>query len=198
MRRRIAPGLAMVVALWPWIGTCPAAVAQTSPTAVTKPAVGEAVMVTARGTVQDIDKANRTVTLKGERGRTLTLDVQDPQKLNAITIGDPVVAVYYESIAVEVHKAGSTVPGVTRQQGRTTSKPGDVPAGAISRQVTVTATVTAIDVSNQTVTITGPQGGVKTVKVKEPQNLSAVNVGDLVEVTYTEALAVTIDKEAQR
>jgi Cu/Ag efflux protein CusF len=197
MRRRVASGLAMACALWAWIAPPPGAVAQTSPAAVTKPAVGGARVVTARGTVQDIDKANGTVTLKGERGRTLTLDVQDPQKLNAVEIGDPVVAVYYESIAIEVRKAGSTVPGVTRQEARATSKPGDVPAGAISRQVTVTATVTAVDASNQTVTITGPQGRVKTVKVQDPQNLSAVNVGDLVEVTYTEALAVALDKEAK-
>jgi len=40
---------------------------------------------------------NGTVTLKGSKGRTITLDVKDPQKLDAVKVGDPVVASYVAS-----------------------------------------------------------------------------------------------------
>lgn len=56
-----------------------------------KPAMGEAREVTVRGTISAIDKENRTVTLKGPKGRTITLDVNDPAKLAALKVGDPVV-----------------------------------------------------------------------------------------------------------
>jgi hypothetical protein len=35
---------------------------------------------------------------------------------------------------------------------------------------------------------------VSVVKVKDPSKLDAVQVGDLVDITYTEALAVAVEK----
>ena len=155
-------------------------------------AAGEA--VTVRGTVSAVDKENRTVTLKGPKGRTLTLDVKDPQKLDAIKVGDPVVARYMEAVAFQIKKAGTATPGTTVQETRVSSKPGETPAGAIGREVTVTATITAINKKAQTVTIKGPKGNTETVKARDPKNLEAVKVGDMVEITYAQALAVSLDK----
>jgi hypothetical protein len=64
----------------------------------------------------------------------------------------------------------------------------------VGRQVTVTVTITAIDTKAQTVTVKGAQGNVETVKVRDPKNLVGVKVGDLVELTYTQALAIALDK----
>jgi Cu/Ag efflux protein CusF len=163
-----------------------------------KPSVSEARTVTVRGTIEAVDKENRTVTLKGQKGRTLTLAVKDPQKLEALKVGDPVVARYYESIMIQVRKPGEATPGVTTQQARVSSKPGEAPGGAIGQEVTVTATITAIDTKAGTVTIKGPQGRVETVKARDPKNLAKVKVGDLVEITYTEALAVALDKPVKK
>ena len=66
--------------------------------------------VKVRGTVDAIDKEKSTVTLKGPKGRTLTLDVKDKQKLDAIKVGDPVVATYMEAVAFQVKKAGQPRP----------------------------------------------------------------------------------------
>jgi Cu/Ag efflux protein CusF len=79
-----------------------------------------------------------------------------------------------------------------------TSKPGETPAGAIAREVTVVGTITAIDKKAQKVTIKGPQGNQETVKVKDPKNIEGVKVGDMVEITFTQALAVSLDKSAQQ
>ena len=152
--------------------------------------------VTVRGTVDAVDKANRTVTLKGPEGNTLTLDVKDPTKLDVIKVGDPVVATYTEAVAFLIRKAGTATPGSTVQESRVGSKPGETPAGAISREITVTGTITAIDKKTQTVTIKGPEGKSATVKAQDPKNLERINVGDLVEIKYTQALAVSLDKPA--
>jgi Cu/Ag efflux protein CusF len=170
-------------------------VAQASPQAA-KPKAQEAAVVTVRGTVEGIDKEKQTVTLKGPK-RTLTLQVRDPKKLEAIKVGDPVVAKYYEAIAFEVKKPGAATPGVTVQQGVATSKPGETPAGAIGQQVSITVTIVAIDKKARTVTIKGPDGDTETVKARDPKNLDAVKVGDLVEITYTRALAIALDKPAK-
>jgi len=158
------------------------------------PAKGAATVVKLRGSVDAIDKDKGTVTLKGPKGRTLTLDVKDKSKLDVIKVGDPVVATYVEAIVIQVKKSGSAAPGVSAQESRVSSKPGETPAGAIGREVTATATITAIDKKAHTVTIKGPEGNTEVIKAKDPKNLDGVKVGDLVEITYTQALAVSLDK----
>lgn len=162
-----------------------------------KPSVGELAAVKLRGTITAVDKENKTITIKGEGGRMLTLDVQDPSKLEAVKVGDPVVGMYYEAVAVRVRKAEAGTPGMTVKEERVASKPGETPAGAVGREITVTGTITAIDKKQGSVTVKGPQGKSHTVKVKEPKNLENVKVGDLIELTYAQALAVALDKAAK-
>jgi Cu/Ag efflux protein CusF len=178
-------------------GTAPAPAAKPASPAPAMPKGQEAAVVTLRGTVEAVDKEKQTVTIKGPK-RTLTIRVQDPKKLEAIKVGDPVVGKYYEAIAFEVKKPGTATPGVTAQQGVASSQPGATPAGAVGEQVTVTATITAIDKKAHTVTIKGPDGTTETVKARDPKNLDKVNVGDLVELTYTRALAIALDKSTKK
>jgi hypothetical protein len=175
--------------------TAPVLAQATAPAA--KPKVQETAVVTLRGTVEAIDKEKQTVTLKGPN-RSLTLQVRDPKKLDAIKVGDPVVGKYYEALAIEVKKAGTATPGVTTQQATQTSKAGETPAGAIGQQVTLTATIVAIDKAKHTVTIKGPEGNTETVKARNPKNLEGVKEGDLVELTYTRALAIALDKSTAK
>ena len=152
--------------------------------------------VTARGTVAAIDKEKGTVTLQGPK-RRIKLEVKDRDKLDAIKVGDPVVATYMEAAVLEVKKAGTATPGVSTRETRVSSKPGETPAGAIGEEVTITGTITAIDRKTNQVTVKGPQGGSETITAQDPKNLEGVKVGDMVEVTYTRALAVSLDKPAK-
>ena len=178
--------------------------AQTSGTekapAATDKAPGRAAAraVTVKGTIAAIDKEKSTVTLKGPKGRTVTLEVRDPSKFDVIKVGDPVVATYMEAVAFQIKKPGTATPGTTVQETRVTSKPGETPAGAVGQEVTVTATITAINKTAHTVTIKGPNGNTETVKAQDPKNLDRVKVGDMVEITYAQALAVSLDKPAKK
>jgi Cu/Ag efflux protein CusF len=169
-----------------------------APKTDTLPGRGEASETKVQGTVDAVDKEKGSVTLKGPKGRTVTLAVKDKSKLDAIAVGDPVVATYIEAVAFQVRKAGSGAPGVSVKEERATSKPGESPAAAVGRQITVTATIDAIDKKAQTVTIKGPEGNVETIKAKNPKKLDGVKVGDLVDITYAQALAVALDKPAPK
>jgi len=159
---------------------------------------GAASVTKVRGTVAAVDKDAGTVTLKGPKGRTVTIEVKDKQKLDMIKVGDPVVAAYVEAVAFRVQKAGSgATPGVTTQETRISSRPGETPAGAVGREVTATVTITALDKKARTVTVKGPQGGTETIKAKDPKNLEGLKVGDMVEITYTQALAISLDKSGK-
>jgi len=161
------------------------------------PRVERARVLTLRGTVEAIDKEKHTVTLKGPQ-RSLTVHVRDPKKLEALQVGDPVIGKYYEALVVELKKPGGGTPVVSAQQAVASSRPGEVPAGAVGQQITVSATIEAIDKKARTVTIKGPEGNSVTVTARDPKNLDKVKVGDNVEITYTEALAISLDKSAKK
>src|SRR4030095_11303425 len=108
---------------------------------------------TVKGTIAAIDKEKSTVTLKGPKGRTVTLEEKDPQKLEDMTVGEPVATTYMKAVAFQNKKPGTAKPGTTVQESRVSSKPGETPAGAVGQEVTVTATITAIDKTAHTVTM---------------------------------------------
>jgi hypothetical protein len=151
-------------------------------------------MKTVTATVESIDLATRAVTLKGPDGKVMGLKVSEEVKnLPQVRVGDKVTVTYYESIAAQIIKPG-TGPASAAQQAVATAKPGEKPAGAMVQQVTVVATVEAIDKTTQHVTLKGPEGNTVEVKVKNPKNLEGVKVGDEVAITYTEAMAISVEK----
>ena len=76
---------------------------------------------------------------------------------------------------------------------RAKAKPGEKPAVAGGRQVTAIAEVTAVDPAKSTITLKGPRGNVVTLDVQNPDQFKVVKKGDQVEVTYTEALALSVE-----
>jgi hypothetical protein len=155
-------------------------------------------VVTLTGTVEAVDLANRVVTIKGSKGRTVELKVgEEAKNLDQVKVGDKVVAKYYESIAFRMKKPGEA-EGVKTEQAVATAKPGEVPAGVLANQVTVTATIVDISPKKTYVTLKGPEGKTVDVKVMDPKNLEMVKVGDQVVITYTQALAIALDKPKKK
>ena len=58
--------------------------------------------------------------------------------------------------------------------------------------MTATVTINAIDPKVPSVTITTEDGKTMSFKVENPKNLEGVKVGDQVEITYTQALAISV------
>jgi hypothetical protein len=150
----------------------------------------EAVMT---ATVVAIDLQTRIVSLKGEDGEVRDIKVgEEAVNLPQVKVGDLVTVKFYESIAVEVIKPG-TVMGAGEKTAVVRAKPGEMPAGMVARQVSVTAIITAIDKQKSTMTLKGPEGKLAVVKVQDPANLEKVKVGDELMITYTEALAISVE-----
>ena len=150
--------------------------------------------VTMTATVQKIDLAKRLATLRAPNGKVTTIKVgEQVQNLPQVKKGDRVVIGYYESLAYVVKKPGEAEPGATMTDAAARAEPGQMPAGMAARELTITATIKAIDKKTPSVTLKGPEGKLVTVKVRDPAKLEHVKVGDLVEITYTEALAISVE-----
>jgi Cu/Ag efflux protein CusF len=160
----------------------------------TAPGKGAAArVVTITASVEAIDAAERTVTLKGPRGRVVTLPV-GPQVKNfdQIKVGDMVAVRYYEALSLELKKGGSGIRERSERAGTASAQPGERPAAGAARTITVVADVIAVNPKRQTITLRGPKRTVD-LKVKDPKQLKLVKVGDQVEATYTEAIAVSVE-----
>ena len=64
------------------------------------------------------------------------------------------------------------------------------------RAIKVVTTVEGLDLSTQTVTLKGPMGNDVTVRASNLDNLKSLHLGSTIVVTYTEALAVSLEKVA--
>lgn len=175
--------------------------------ATTEPAVNSTVHELGRedrtltATVVSVDKQERFVTLKGPKGKEVTIQAgPEVKNFDELKAGDQVTAHYQAAVAVQVMPADSAKRGVEYQGGQATAAPGNEPGVKEGQAVTVTSKLTAVDLKNHTVTLKGPDGKERTIEVKDPERqaqLSKLKVGDMVVATYVEALAVTVTPKAK-
>jgi hypothetical protein len=141
-----------------------------------------------------VDKATRTLTLKGPKGDVVDLVAgEDVRNFDQIKLGDFVVARYAQALTLELKKTRVAAGDVAVREEAAKAKPGERPAVAGGRQITALADVTAVDPQKSTITLKGPRGNVVTLNVQNPEQFKVVKAGDQVEVTYTEALALSVE-----
>ncbi len=163
------------------------------------PPKGEAVIasVDVTATVTKIDQKTREVTLKAEDGQKYSFVAGEAvQNLGQVKKGDVVTVTYTEAVAYEIRKGGKA--GASVAAGAAAAPIGEKPAGVVAAQTTVTVKVAAIDAKVPSVTFTLPSGDKRTVKVKDPAKLQGVKVGDTVDITYTEALALKVQPKPKK
>ena len=161
---------------------------------------GEAVMaaVEVTATVTKIDQATRAVTVKADSGVVYSFVADSAVKnLAQVKAGDVVKVTYTEAIAYEVKKGGKAVAASATIAGGAAAA-GAKPAGAVGGQITATVVITAIDTHIPSVTVKAASGETRTIKVMRPEKLQGVNVGDTVELTYVEAIAIKVEKAAKK
>ena len=72
---------------------------------------------------------------------------------------------------------------------------GALPSGTIGVQEKMTVTIKAIDPDVPSITVTTPDNRTVTRKVDDKKNLEGVQVGDLIDITYTRALVTSIERQ---
>ena len=170
------------------------------PTVTTEESRGKNTMervdtVTMEAKVIAINQKTREVTLQGSDGTKRTITVGDEVKnLPQVKKGDMVTVAYRRSVMAKLIKKGKAKPDAAAGEELYTAKPGEMPAAVGAQVIHVVATVTDINKAASEVTLKGPKGRSAVVAVKDPTVLDRVKKGDLVEIDYTEAIAVAVEK----
>jgi Cu/Ag efflux protein CusF len=153
---------------------------------------GETVEVTA--VIEAIDHDARLVTLVDAEGDVETVYCgPEVKRFDELKVGDRVTFRYYESLVYMVRQPGDPtgLPSTTPEAVVSRTK-GTRPGATLSRQVTATVTVKAIDVSAPSITVLTEDGRRATFKVDDKKNLQGVKLGDKVEVAYTRAVLISV------
>ena len=150
-------------------------------------------MKTATAVVEAIEAASRSVTLKKPDGTFVTIVAgPDIKRFEEIKVGDKVNARYYENVVVRLKRPGEA--DTDSQAKATTPSEQVLPGGTKAKQRTITATVTAIDMTTPSITFTGPHGWKYSSTVQDKAALAKIKVGDKVEIVWTEAVLVSLER----
>jgi hypothetical protein len=180
MKRLVVGTLAIAVLALPRLG-----VAQTRTlTAETK---------TETGTVEAVEASTRTITLrKGDGTLVSTVAGPDIKRFDEVKVGDKITARYYDTVILRMKPVGEA--DTNSKAAGTTGSNQALPGGTRAKQRTLTVTITAIDPSAATATFTGPNGYKYTSKVQDTEALAKAKVGDKLDIVWTEAVLVSVER----
>jgi hypothetical protein len=154
--------------------------------------------ITLRGKVEAVDPTAKTVTIRGDRGNVVTLDMPMAGAPD-LQVGDEVSVAYYDRVSVRLKPAGEAAVDRT-EPPVATATPGVLPGATLASQRVTTVTITGWDPSLRVVTFTGPGGTVYTRRLLDSTDASVMaglKVGDRVDVTRTEAVRLTVESRTQ-
>ena len=153
-----------------------------------------------KAVVDAIDLTTRSITVKGPKGRPLTMRVEDRvRNLPDIAVGDEVVVRYHESVGVELRLAEEGESITPDEAGMQSGEAGQMPG--VSTRTTEIANVESTSPRGKSAVLKTPDGRFLDLYVRDESVLDSLNPGDSVVATYTQATVVSVegpkDKDAK-
>lgn len=153
----------------------------------------DAVTVTAQ--IRAVDYNTREVLLRGEDGSEVVV-VAGPEVRNfdQIRIGDILSITYYEEVAAHIANAeSSSTPSGAATAGRAAK--GEKPGMVAAESVNMVVEFISYDAESHIATFVNPDGtpGSVVVNPKMREFAASLNRGDMVDVTVTRAIAISME-----
>lgn len=156
-----------------------------------QPAGAQGVIAQVTAKIVAIDPDSRIVTLQDSQGNVDSFKVgPSVTRFDALKVGDTVTFRYQESVAYAITKPGAAAGA--SQPATMVPTSGAKPGGTISQTLTALVTIQAIDPGTPSVTVKTQDGHTVTMLVKDKANLNGLKVGDTVQITYSQALTISV------
>src|SRR5262245_34726320 len=150
--------------------------------------------VTVKTTIEAIDHEHRTITFMDKDGNYETVWAgPEVQRFNELKVGDKVTFHYTSMVAVKVRKPGEPGAPVSSEHPAIVRETGAKPGATITEQETVTVVIKAIDPKAPAVTVKTEDGHTMSFMVEDKGLLKKFKVGDRVEITYTDAVMISVE-----
>ena len=162
-----------------------------------KPSMFTSQTVVLTALVEAINHETRDVTLRGPEGNSVSFVAsEDARNLGQVKVGDTVMVEYEQSMSIEVFANDGSEPGAGEMVVAGRSDEGDMPALTAIDALVVSAVVEEINIEANTFKLRGPSGEIKEYEARDPENLKNAEVGDIVVVIFTDAIALSVQKSS--
>jgi hypothetical protein len=144
-----------------------------------------------------IDVETRQVSLTGPRGETVTLTAgPDVVRFKELAIGDTVTATYLTSIAAELREPTEEekMAPFVEITDKVRAESYELPGGAVARIIRAVCTIEGMNRITRTVTILDSRNRIHVIGDVQPESFTMISLGQKVIITYTEAVALTLEK----
>jgi hypothetical protein len=153
---------------------------------------------TATAEVIAVDKARRTVTLRREDGRLLALQVgQAARNFDQIAAGDQLRVRYKESLSASLRPAGETAKAAEGGAAAGRTEAGAKPGGGVALAMSARVKIESIDAPHDIVVFSLASGELIAHRLATAEGrtfVTGLHVGDVVQLDYAEALALSVEK----
>lgn len=147
--------------------------------------------------VEALDRETRMVSLRSAEGRTATVYAgPDVRNFDQISVGDQVVVTFFAAIGAEVTTPEGATDGVQQEGAMLRAPEGGRPGAAAAEMLTTTVEIDSVDTSMNTVSFRRRDDGLlRVLSIEDPKAQAFIRKlkrGDLVKVTYMEAVAISV------
>lgn len=147
--------------------------------------------------VEAIDHETRVVTVRKPDGEAITFTAsEEARNLGQVTVGDVLYAEYQQSFSIEVMANDGMDADAAALSAMARTEEGEMPGAMTVDAMVITATVEEINLEANTFKLKGPEGNINEYVARNPENLKRASVGDLVVITVTETVAITVEERA--
>ena len=154
-------------------------------------------LIEMQGTINEIDKDTREITIIGSKGELHTFTAgPEVERFDEIEVGEVITFDFYKYIKAEFRKptaeelAEPLVILAEAQKAGLDIEPG----AALGAVVKAVVTIQVVNMPFMFVNIQGPQGNFTTIHMEDKALIQKLHVGQVVILTYAEAVAVTLTK----
>jgi hypothetical protein len=156
-------------------------------------AVEHSQTIQAEAKVMSVNKKTREIKLKTPSGEEMAITAgPEVRNFDQIKKGDTLKVNYFESLVFDLKKGGGAPETVNETSDLQRAPVGQKPGGVAVDKVKARGTITKLDKKTQEVTVRGPHRTIS-FHVNKPEVFKKLKVGDQIEATYTEALAVSVE-----
>ncbi len=157
----------------------------------------KAEQVTMQGTVTEINKETREITLMSKEGGLVTLTAgEEVERFDEIAVDDVMQFDYYTYIKAEFR---DPTPEEIAEPLQMMAEGGKAPegmdpaavVGAIAKAV---VTIEVLNRPNMIATVKGPNGNYVSIPMEDEDLITQLKIGEVLILTYAEAMAISLEK----
>ena len=153
--------------------------------------------VTATAKVVALDETLRSVTLRGEDGRLVDVHAGDEvRNFDQIAVGDTLRVHYRQALGATLLPRGSNPATAGGAIVAARAKQGAKPGAGVGAQVSLRVSIVSVDSTREVVVFSLPSGELVAHRIATAEGrefVKGLSVGDLVQLDYSEALALSIE-----